>query len=62
MPRLIPLTPRALTTLEGRMGGNPEVKIVERKGNKVLYSSCSGKHCGWIDLVKDPDWGIVIKV
>lgn len=61
MPRLIPLTPKASTILVERMGRNPEVRIVERRGNKILFSACSGSHCGWVDLAKDPDWAIVIK-
>lgn len=61
MPRLIPLTPRATSILEKRMGGNPEVRVVERMGNKILFSSCSDAYWGWINLAKDPDWAIVLK-
>lgn len=60
MPRLIALTPKATSIVETKMGGDPKVRILDRKGKKVLFSSSNGKHCGWVDLANDPDWSLVL--
>lgn len=61
MPRLLPISYKAKKILEERMMGENKVKIERRVGNKVLFSSFNGNYWGWIDLIKDPDWGIAIK-
>lgn len=61
MPRLIPISLKAKKILADRMGDKNEVRIEKRVGNKILFSSLDGNHWGWVDLAKDPDWGIALK-
>ena len=61
MTRLVPISAKAVNILNSKMSGNAEITIEKRVGKKVLFSSYDGKYCGWVDLVKDPDWAIVLK-
>lgn len=58
--RVVPISPKAKKIMAERMGNHPQVKVQQRQGGKVLFSSVRGAFCAWIDLAKDPDWLLVI--
>jgi hypothetical protein len=60
MARAIPISNKARNRLINSMGGNPNINIEQRKGNKIFFVSVNGKYCAWVDLSGDPHWDIAI--
>jgi hypothetical protein len=60
MTRVVPLSNKAKNRLVNTMESNPDIRIEQRKGNKVFFISANGMYCAWIDLSGDPNWDIVL--
>lgn len=60
MTRVVPLSNKAKNRLVNTMESNPDIRIEQRKGNKVFFISANGKYCAWVDLSGDPNWIIVL--
>lgn len=60
MTRVVPLSNKAKNRLVNTMESNSEIRIEQRKGNKVFFISANGKYCAWVDLSGDPNWDIVL--
>lgn len=59
--RLLPLNSRAQSILSDQMEGNPKVRVIERRGRKILVHSLNGKFCAWVQLVKDRNWDVILR-
>lgn len=53
-----PISRKAKNRFVNMMNNNPMCFIEQHKGNRVFLTSENGKYHFWVNLDKDPDWGV----